>query len=99
MLVDLVGVDVFGEEAFHLFQELVGFRFVAFRLFGEGMNEIEIEFAEEEIADERLARRFGDFHRLDGALGFHFSHVAAPLRSEQLHAACRLRNCDRIHYE
>jgi hypothetical protein len=52
LFVDLIGVDVLGEIALEFFQELIGFRLIGGRLFGEGMNEIEIQFAEEEVADE-----------------------------------------------
>ena len=82
--VDLVGVDVLGEEALELRQELVRLGLVRRRLLGEGMDQIEIELAEEEITDERglfpfrLARGLGDFHRLDGALSLDFRHDATP---------------------
>ncbi len=78
--VDLIRVHVLREEMLELLEKLVGLRLVLQRLFGEGIDQIEIELAEEEIADERrlfplgLARRFGDLHRLHGALGLDFSH-------------------------
>src|SRR5438067_6814871 len=80
LLINLVGIDVFGEEALETVEEIIGFGLVIRRLLGEGMNEIEIELTEKKIADERrlfplgLARTFGDVHRIDGALGFDFGH-------------------------
>ena len=48
------------------------------------MDEVDIEIAEEELADEggffplRLAGGLGNLHRFHGALGFHFSHQQTP---------------------
>src|SRR5205814_7868869 len=66
LLVDLVGVDVLSEEALELGKELVGLGLVGRGLFGERMDEVGVEVAEEELADERrllplgLARGLGD---------------------------------------
>src|ERR1051325_2811032 len=82
--VDGVGVDVLAEEAIHLIEEVVRFGLVGGGLLGEGVDEVDVELAEEEVADERrlfpfrLARSLGDFHRLDRAFGFLFGHVRTP---------------------
>jgi hypothetical protein len=62
LLVDLVGVDVLGEEALELLEEVVGFRLVGRGLLGKGVDEIEIELAEEDATLRRLPsprRRLG----------------------------------------
>src|SRR5207253_8650197 len=50
-LVDAVGVDVFRQEALQPRKEGVGFGLVGSRLLRERMDEVEVELAEEKIAD------------------------------------------------
>src|SRR5438876_8394678 len=50
LFVDLLRVDVLSEEALQAIEELVRLGLVGRGLFGKGMDEIEIELPEEEIA-------------------------------------------------
>ena len=71
---------MFGEKAFEPGKVRVADGLVFRRLFGERMDQIDIEIAQEELTDERglfplgLTRGFGDLHRVDRALGFDFRH-------------------------
>ena len=78
--IDLVGIDVFGEEAAETFDVLIAHRLVFLRLLRERVDEIEIEVPKKEVTDERrllpfgFATGLGDFHRFDCAGRFRFFH-------------------------
>ena len=94
-LVNPVRIDVLGQESFQAWQEGVAFCLVSGRLLWERMNQIDVELAQKKIAHERrlfplgLARRFGDLHRLDGALRLDFLHGPQLLEKRLLHDSGR----------